>query len=290
MTEPAQKYQHSGRITVAGLLFGLAAGGVAALVLSVPYAYIVKYVPFIYLNFLATGAFGALVGMLAAMGARAGNLQSSVMYRLLGLVSGALAVYFSWVFWIFALTEQRLLSFDPEVLYALGRLIMEKGTWGLGRHGDPVTGWFLGCVWLAEAGAILVCSYALCLSGLTSYACCPLCQKWFKSPMRSLHFQVPENPGPAIERLGNLDFGCLPELSPSSGDKKEPGAFLTLDLYRCPACAAFSFFSLKMTKVWQEKKEIKTSEQTLLERLLIPAGSLAGLEPAQQEGGSAQTS
>jgi hypothetical protein len=163
----------------------------------------------------------------------------------------------------------------------VGSLILERGTWGLGKHGQPVTGWFLACVWLAEAGAIVGCSYALCLAGLTSYACCPLCQKWFKSPMRSLHFQVPEDSGPVIERLSNLDFSCLPELVPASGDKKSPGAFLTLELYRCPACSGFGFFSLKATKVWQEKNEMKTGEQTLIERLIIPAESLRGLEAAQ---------
>jgi hypothetical protein len=77
------------------------------------------------------------------------------------------------------------------------------------------------------------------------------------------------------------DFGCLPELAPASGDKKEPGAFLTLELYRCPACSGFGFFSLKVTEVWQEKKETKTSEQPLLERLVMPAESLARLAPAQ---------
>lgn len=281
MTQPAEKFQHSGRITLAGILFGSAAGGVAALVLGIPYAYCVKYVPFIYLNFIASAALGALVGIVAAMGARAGKLQSSAMYQLLGVAAGLLALYFAWVFWIFALTGQRVLTFNPQAIYFVGSLILEKGTWGMGKHGQPVTGWFLGLVWLAEAGAIVVSSYALCRAGLASYACCPLCQKWFKSPMRSLHFQVPENPGPVVERLSNLDFGCLPELAPASGDKKEPGAFLTLELYRCPACSGFGFFSLKVTKVWQEKNETKTSEQTLLERLVMPAESLAGLAPAQ---------
>ena len=93
-----QQYQHTGGITVAGIVWGFSAGILSAFVLSIAYVYATFHLPIMEANLVGAVILGALVGECAAKGASTGKAQSRPAYLALGFVSGLCAVYFSWAF------------------------------------------------------------------------------------------------------------------------------------------------------------------------------------------------
>jgi len=89
-------YSHSGKFGVHGPVFALAAGGIAAWPLGLAYAYLIKWIPFIYLNFLITAGYGFAFGMLASMLLKAGKVRNGSIALLCGIGVGVFAWYGSW--------------------------------------------------------------------------------------------------------------------------------------------------------------------------------------------------
>ena len=268
-----ESYRYSGKVTPVGVVFGLVCGCVAAVVLSIPYGYITAFIPFIYLNLIATLGLGALVGLCAGWGARKGNLQNPALYVLIGLIAGLLAEYCNWVYWIFILSEHQVVIEHPAGLVVIAKEVMKEGTWGM-TSGGNVTGVFLALVWACEGVMIVGASAVLAYLGLATYICCPDCTVWFKDPTKTLSYEVPEDPDQLIADLEALNFGALKNLEPRRTGKS---VFLRLEIYFCPKCSQFGCFDLKLIELEQKKDKIEEKATDLIERQLFPKGGLAEL-------------
>jgi hypothetical protein len=274
----ATYYRHTGRITAKGLMLGLLAGCGTAIALSVPYAYITVYVPIVYANLLATVGFGLVVGLAAARAARAGDLQSAPAYALVGIVAGLVAEYFNWVFWIFALSHQKLFTLDPWILYEIAGEILPEGTWGLGRSGN-VTDIALLLVWIVEGGMILGIAAYTTVDGLRRFICCPACTAWFDKPIKTHLYELPDDPEPVAAQVRDLKLKCLLDLKPIP-EGAGASNFLSLDLFFCPACNHFGCLTLARVETVKAKDEEKTYRKPLVERLVLPAAALPELKGA----------
>lgn len=268
-----RNYQYSGAVTGAGVVMGLVAGCVAAIILSIPYGYITVFIPFIYLNLIATAGFGALVGLCAGWGARKGNMQNAAMYVVVGLIPGILAEYCNWVYWIFIHSEHQFLITNPLAIVAIAKEVMKEGTWGLSSGGN-VTGMFLCVIWVAEAVIIIGGAAWLSLIQLTSYICCPDCTVWFKDATKTLSYDLPADVNHVVSELKGLNFKVLQELEPQKPDKSK---FLTLEIYFCPKCSKFGCFDLAQVELEQKKDKVEEKKTELIKRQLFPKEGLAAL-------------
>jgi hypothetical protein len=158
-------YRHSGKLAPHGPLMTLGAGAVAAIPLGVIYAYLIKWIPFIYLNVFITAGYGFGFGFLTGLLLKAGDVRNNVIAALCGLTVGVLAWYFAWSGYVHSLvTDSPWILWPRQVKVAI-KILYEHGSWGLGfSSSEPVTGFPLAVVWIVE-GAMIV---GLCT--IASYA------------------------------------------------------------------------------------------------------------------------
>src|SRR5215475_2687035 len=89
-------YVHSGKFGVHGPLMALFAGAVLGYPLGIAYSYLIKWIPFIYLNFLITLGYGFGFGFVTLYCMKSGKVRNVLVAMLTGLAVGGLAWYFSW--------------------------------------------------------------------------------------------------------------------------------------------------------------------------------------------------
>jgi hypothetical protein len=268
-----QQHQHTSGITFAGIVWGLVAGILGAFVLSILYVYTTFYLPIMETHLFGTVILGVLVGICAAKGASAGKAQSRPAYLALGIVCGLCAVYFSWAFWIFAMTEHQLLTFSPPAIYRIARAILPFLAWEI--HGKEIKGPALVYGWIAEAATITSIAAAVCRGNMKTFICCPVCHARFRSAAASRYYAIPENVSEVTGRLHDFDFSCLSELTEVELDKTD--SFLTLELYVCPSCSAFGLLHLESLELQTIGNDLISRRATLLDHVEIPSEKLQGL-------------
>src|SRR5260221_5516678 len=94
-TETFQVYRHSGKFGVHGPLLALVAALVAGFPLGFAYAYLVKWIPIVYVNFFATIGYGVLFGFLSGWLMKFGKVRNTAVASLTGMLAGAIAPYIS---------------------------------------------------------------------------------------------------------------------------------------------------------------------------------------------------
>jgi hypothetical protein len=267
--------KHSTGVTLAGIGLGLATGVLGALVLSIPYAYATFYMPILELKFIGVFVLGLLVGVCAGKGVTAGKTTSPTAYRVVGFLSGLFAVYFAWIFWIFACSKQKLLIVDPMSLYDAGRWLLRLQHWEL--HGKVVKGPVVALAWIAEAATIAFMAAIVCPSGMRSFIRCPFCHARFRSAAKLRYYEIPENVAEIRDRLRDFDFACLADLT--EVNPNDTDSFLTLEISVCPACSSFGLLNLESLELGEVDGAVLSSRQTLIDGLPIPVEKISKLAP-----------
>lgn len=191
------RYQASGKFTAGTIPLMLVLGGAVAAVLAAVYQVFVDWVPFIYINFFATLAFGFLVGLALGACVRWSHCRSAGLALALGVVVGLVGVGAShWVAYELFVREMAAsdkvpteMRQDPELVRAMVRVVapyekyvsarVESG-WSLGSHGSgglPLSGWFVYLMWVIE-GAMVVGLAAMVATGAAAEPYCEACRLW----------------------------------------------------------------------------------------------------------------
>ena len=140
-------YRHSGKFTLSGLFLALVAALVAAFPLGYIYAYVIKWVPFIYINVFIAGGFAFLWGFCAGKLLQLGKVRNNGMAAVVTLIVGLASVYFAWMGHISAYLG---LGFPaPKEVLSGMELLYTKGSWSI--RGYTFTGVPLGIAWGVEA-------------------------------------------------------------------------------------------------------------------------------------------
>ena len=151
----------SGRAALATVRMMLVGGGVAFGVAFV-YAYAIRYIPWVYLNVIATGIYAFLVGAAAGLVGRWMGVGTGLSSFFAGLFNIVAAVYFGWVAYIYVITEQKLLTLDVGNIFRIMGVIAEKGSWSI--FGWTPKGGALYTVWVLEAVIILLIGWGVLLA------------------------------------------------------------------------------------------------------------------------------
>lgn len=235
-------YVSSGKTPLFGLVLGLIAGAVIAPFLAVIYAFAIAYIPIVYLLFILTVVFGAVVGGTTGMVMHFFKVRSTLVVLLSCFLIGVFAWLVSWPPWIFAVFFRADVPIGPlDVLNpfflvdALGQ-IYETGTWSVGRGSTTaVSGLMLGVVWLIEAGLIVGSATLVGAFAGGDRVFCEKCESWCTMLRDQALYDRTAADGirDALAQRGDL---AVLASAPPPGQPMEPRQWASLKLGFCPSC------------------------------------------------------
>ena len=265
-------YKHSGRFSIGSLAIALCAGCAGALVLGYVYGRGTTYIDDERFAFLATIAFGALIGLAAGYGSVLGKVRNqAVNLWVLGATSVA-ALYVSWAAWVVAVFEHNRsetvgwLEFaqNPHLLWRAICFINQYGTWSLGK-GDATKGAALWTIWICEAAIIIAIAMSVGYEVLRHYAFCERCESWCRRGAKFI-LSAPQNTGLLKRELEANDWRSLESLT--SGNKN--ASHLEVYLNSCEQCRQLHTLSLTYVSVTRDKlRRVKVARTKIVQHLLI---------------------
>ena len=279
-------YRHSGKFGVHALLLAPLAGVLVGWPLGFAYAYLIKWIPFVYLNILLTLGYGAVIGL--AMGAtlKFCRVRSVLVAAGLALLAGVLANYFQWNGCVHALYGGAPLLCSPAGLMGAMAHLYEHGSWGT-RSGGNVTGVMLALIWSGEALTILGTAVYFGTDPIRNTPYCEKSGSWLDAETKFSTLAA-FTEAAQVTALQAGDIAPVIEARP-----RPPGAsvFGRLTLKYSPQCK--DFFTLKVENVTlKADKEGKVEEQAkaLTKDLVLPSElrelveRFADLRPTVAEG------
>jgi len=163
-TNTTPYYTPSGRTPLVGIVLFLVGGIIAAWLLGIVYNYVVEYIPFIYLKFLATIFFGIALGFACARLAKTGKLRSPAKVTILAIIVALVGLWLHWAFFCAFIFNRH--GNDPLIAGYIAHLkspaeiidsmniILQRGHFTIGASSRPdntITGAFLAIIWVIEA-------------------------------------------------------------------------------------------------------------------------------------------
>ncbi len=148
-----ETYRHSGKFNPAALAAALGVAVVVGIPLGLVYAYLLRWIPFIYVNFLLTFGYGFAFGWLTSRILKAGRVRHATVAGVTSLGAGLIALYFDWSGHIHALVDGAPWILRPDQIVAVIPALYQEGTWTI--KSVTVSGISLAMVWLVEAAIIV---------------------------------------------------------------------------------------------------------------------------------------
>lgn len=274
-----ETYRHSGRIGGLGIPVMLIAGICSAFVLGVVYSYVLAWIPIIYVSFLATGGFGAGLGLVVGWSSRAAHVRNTMITGIIGLFTGLLGMYVAWAFDGIARFggEDATVMFNPVLLSEYVSFFYENGFWGLGRGNAnaTVSGIPLALIWLVEGGVVVGLSFVLSTGFAADHPYCEECGRWTDRTEGFCKLMPPTDDPTSIEQLCSGDLKTLSQFQRSPEDA---AAFVRIDTAQCADCDQCNCVTISLAKITVDKdgKE-STDTQALVTNMLITGSDMEQL-------------
>jgi len=271
-----EQYRSSGRIGPLGIPAMLLVGGVGAVVLGVIYAYVIAWIPFIYISCIASIGLGAILGLGVDMAARFGRVRNPAAAHFIGFIAGLVGLYVAWA-WDgtarFSGEADMPVFWNPIALWGYVNLFYHEGFWTL--VGDnAVSGIFLGIVWAIEAVVIVGASTFLAGSN-ASEPFCESCGVWTDETEDFKRLLPPEDKD-ALEQLGEGNLDVLSAFTSCSPGKPQT---IRLDLHACPECADTRFLTVNLARIsMDDEGEVSDETTPIVERLILDAEKMQWLQ------------
>lgn len=252
-------YVHSGRVPLGGLLLAALLSPLAAALCGFVYAYLFRYVPFVYLNFLITLGYGFLMGLSVTMTLEMGKIRNTSVNVLLALFTTTLGIYIYWGAYLWACHgwDIGLAAWSPSVLLSFAQDLFENGSWGLGN--TTITGWFLVLFWLAEA--VLLYGMTIFCSLVDAHKpFCEACNVWTKSEQGLVLFAGDGTDSAWPEVLSGhwRQLEKIPLLAEASSQ------YVRLDLTTCPSCGGANYLTIQRVTITRDDKGEESKDETAL--------------------------
>lgn len=296
----AETYQHSGRFKPVHLMLSLAFGIGLAFAAGVAYAYIVCWIPIIYVSFLATGGLAFAVMFLAAFFGNISHCRSAGIVTLMGAVFAFVALYTAWAFdplarhgsdaaaeiaTAFGSTTGEVL-YDPTALQLYMKYFYEEGFWSLGRNGGEVSGIPLAIVWVIEAGIILGAGLLFASGGMKHHPYCEYCGSWTDEDGDYARFEAPEVRDDLLMRFRDGDLSALDELEPYIPPAEQ---WVQLGKATCPSCSESNYLTVSVsTKSVDKEGNTQISHDYAVRNMVLRPDDLERVEAAAARTGEAQ--
>lgn len=283
-TNALRVYRHSGKFAPHGLLLPLIVAVVLGIPLGLAYGYIIRWVPFIYINFIVTLAYGGAFGWVTSRLVKLGRVRNTVLAGAIGAIVGLIAVYFEWSGHLHTLVKSPPFIFAPDEIANGMAFLYEKGSWGL-RSSGSVTGIALAIVWVIEAGIIIGCAAVLPVAFVKQTPFCEDAGCWLDEEKTFDTLEKITDPA----RLAPLKEGDIMPLVETKPKPEGASGFTRLTLKRSPKCDRFSTLQVHdVTVTFDEKGERNEKTRELTDLLVLPASmfdllsQFADVSPASQ--------
>ena len=270
--KPRERYVHSGRFTLSGLLRGLVVGSFFGAGLAVAYAYAILYVPLAgYITALLTGGFGLFLGVSIGLPLKTGKTRNRRAAVLCALPVVLGAFYVSWAVWVFAFLRRsggegvplQALLLHPRDLWDTIVQINAVGPWRL--KGLRPTGAWLWALWGIEALTVI----GLGLLGAQTTLDQPFCERcelWTEEEKELLAL-APVDREELVRRLETDDLDtAFRKLGPPAEDNPK---CLLVSLQSCPSCRELNALVVTSLERVTIRKRDQVNRRSLLRDLLI---------------------
>ncbi len=262
-------YHHSGKFGVQGPVLALVAGAIAAVPLGLVYSYLIKWIPFIYLNFFITVGYGAAFGVMTMAILKFGKVRNNTVALLTAAAVGCLAWYGSWCGCARALVGSNVpLILTPVQMSRFIDILVKNGSWGIG-HSSPemVTGIPLAIVWLVEGGVILGLTVMLGYGPISHLPFCETHDCWLSQEKKIDKLDAFVRP----EHLEAFKSGDISPLDQAVPRVPAAGRFARLTLKYSEQCHDFCALSIENVTITLDKKgNPKESKESLMRNLQVP--------------------
>ena len=294
-------YHHSGQFSPGGALIALLLGLLVGAPVAFAYAWLIHWDPIIYINGIACGLFGALMGMLTQMFLVSRKCRSLAVAAVVALCVALGTYYFSWAVWLHAtMTRGSILDF-LRPLNMLGAILVvnEHGVWTY--HGDVIRGAILWVVWAAEAGMFIGFAVYGAIHEMLEATFCEGCELWTqvhtgvcivpagaappvtdKAGLKSYLKGLKQHAAELKDRLENKDLTYLEQLGPVA---EGAIAWYRLDLHSCPQCKMTNTLRVTQFKRRVEGKKVskQKDEKEVLRQLLLSSTEVEAVRKLGQK-------
>ena len=267
-------YRHSGKFCIHGPVLALIVPILAAFPLGFAYSYLLKWIPFVYLNVLLTVGYGFVFGLLTCWLLKVGKVRNNALAAIFGVWAGLAALYFQWNGHIHSLFEGAPILLMPDQIFSVMKAIYQEGTWGL-RSGGNITGIPLAIVWIVEAGIIVGMSAFFPYAMISSVPFCEQTRCWLDEEKIISTFETFTQPA-HIEALQARDLSPLSQAKP-----KLPGAseFGRLTVKYSAKCNEFCTATIANVSVSVDSEgNNKETVDELISEIVLPKSFFEFLE------------
>jgi len=212
VSETYQVYRHSGKFGLTGIPLALVVAGAVGFPLGFIYAYAIKWIPFIYLNFFLTAGYGFVLGVATAQVMKFSKARNVPIAALCGLLAGAIGLYFAWNGHLHAVFKDAPIFWQPADLWSGLEQLYENGSWSF-RGNDNVTGIVLGIVWAVEALVILGLAVFVPFGMISTTPFCEQTQCWLDDEKKISTLEAFTDPA-HLAAFRALDLAPLSQAKP----------------------------------------------------------------------------
>jgi hypothetical protein len=265
-------YRSTGSFHPGGVALGLALAIVAMFPVSFIYAYAVRYIPFVYINFLISlGAVFAVAGAYI-FGESLGRNRSRAASLVAMLLAGVLTLFVFWVTFLFVLSEGKIeylkMLTDPSLVIDLVKELVKVGWFTLKRN--QVKGTFYGIMLAVEAVAYIGIFAFAWWTFLKERVFCEKCQKWVARERVAMFFDLAPLEGIAAALAAGSD-AWVDQLQLATATPS-----LQIELASCAGCHELHVVDLIHTQdVVDKDGNPSTEEKVLLSNILIHGATAA---------------
>jgi hypothetical protein len=261
-------YSHSGKFGVQGPVAAIAVGAIAAFPLGFVYSYLIKWIPFIYLNFLITLGYGFLFGFITRWLLKFGKVRNNLVALLSSGVVGLLAWYGSWNGCARALigSEAPWLLTPPQMTKFV-QILLENGSWGIGAGSSTmVTGIPLAIIWICEGAAIVGLTVLVAYKFVAHTPFCELHNCWLDKEKKIDKLDAFSQP----DQIAAFKSGDLSPLERAKPRIPASDKFGRLILKHSDQCHDYCGVSVSNITISYDKKgNLKESEEKIISNLWV---------------------
>ena len=260
-----QRYTHSGVIPIGGAILCLVGSAVATAAVAFVYAFIIRWIPWAYLNFLATLGFGMWIGFCVAVLCKMGKIRSNFFVLFAWLVTFAVAYYAYWAasYWAHNGFGMGLRVLDPMVLAAFAEELFDKGSFGL--FGANIDGWVLVAFWVVEIGCLLWFSYSIAVAEMNQ-PFCETCNEWTETE-KGVAMYNSFGSEPEWDHLKQGDYSVLTRIPMLAASLPH---YVRVDVEHCPKCGNSNFMNIyKVAVTKDDDGDESTEEEKILSNVIL---------------------
>lgn len=266
MSDTLETYRHSGKFNPTGPVLSITAAAALGVPLGLAYAYVIRWIPFIYVNFIITLGYGLAFGWITTRLLKITRMRHTALAALCGFAAGLVALYCEWSAHIHVLVEGSPWFLRPNQVWTGVEILYQEGSWSF--HHQTVSGIPLAIVWLIEAGIIVGIATAMPFTFVGDTPYCERTGCWLdeQKQINTLESFTDD------AQIAALKSGDLMPLTTARAKANNAAVFTRLLLKRSPNCKLFCTLRVQDVTVTIEKDgKLKESTEDHTGDLIIPA-------------------